>query len=285
MRNGSVTLTENKGNVFSHKTKSDRTISPPPAFDNRIFFSCSLSENETRSPSGHSPHSVAGGSERGRRHIPASHHPALPIFSGPPVCGRLQEKYERRGTAGRPNSPKIMPIRREHKKPYIIGPSSLISMPSWVGLVFRGTDSRQIHLFRQSSTAPPPYRRVAMARPFKTTFPTRRPFTMNAPPPCLHRKKPSRKRIACFPSTVFHFRRKERLLPPRRSVPSQKRPGTKPATVRFPLPHPLPAEGAARNRNRQTPHFVSLARSGLRPQTAGPNDPARSALPEIQAAA
>lgn len=59
---------------------------------------------------------------------------------------------------------------------------------------------------------PSPYRRVAMARPFKTTFPTRRPFTMNAPPPCLHRKKPSRKRIACFPSTVS--------FPPERAPPA-----------------------------------------------------------------
>lgn len=66
----------------------------------------------------------------------------------------------------------------------------------------------------------------------------------------------------------FHFRRKERLLPPRRSVPSQERPGTKPAAVRFPLPHPLPAEGAARSRNRQTPHFVSPhgRDSDLKPQ-------------------
>ncbi len=167
------------------------------------------------------PHSVAGGAERGRRHIPASYHPVMPIFSGSPVCSRLQERYERRGAAGRPNSPKIMPIRREHKKPYITGPSSRISMSSWVGLVFRRTDSRQIHLFRQSSTAPPHI--VVSLWPVRSRrlFSTRRPFTMNAPPPCLHRKKPSRKRIACFPSTVSFP--PERAPSCRRGAPSLRR--------------------------------------------------------------
>lgn len=104
---------------------------------------------------------------------------------------------------------------------------------------------------------PSPYRRVAMARPFKTTL--LHPKTVYDE--CAAALPPSKEAVAktnrLFSEYGFISAGKSAFLPPRRSVPSQERPGTKPATVRFPLPHPLPAERAVRNCNRWTPHFVS----------------------------
>lgn len=60
MRNGSVTLIENKGNVFSHKTKSNRTILPPLRSTTGIFPAVSPPENENRKPADRSAVSSQG---------------------------------------------------------------------------------------------------------------------------------------------------------------------------------------------------------------------------------
>ncbi len=211
MRNGSVTLTENKGNVFSHKTKSDRTISPPPAFDNRNFFSCFLSENENRSPSGHSPipSQVARSADDGifqpriiRRCLFSPDRPSAAVCrkntnGEAPQAVRISRR-------SCPFAGNIKTVHHRSVKP---------DFNAFMGRArFSGNRQPANSSVPAIFDRPSPYRRVAMARPFKTTFPTRRPFTMNAPPPCLHRKKPSRKRIACFPSTVS--------FPPERAPPA-----------------------------------------------------------------
>ena len=211
MRNGSVTLIENKGSVFSHKTKSNRTILPPLRSITGIFspVPCPKTKPAARPATLPIPSRVARSADDG-------------IFQ-PRIIRRCLFSPDRPSAAvcrKNTNGEAPQAVRISRRSCPFAGNIKTVDhrsvKPDFSAFMGRARFSGNRQPANSSVPAifdrPSPYRRVAMARPFKTTFPPRRPFTMNAPPPCLHRKKPSRKRIACFPSTVS--------FPPERAPPA-----------------------------------------------------------------